>query len=100
MSVTQFLTLKTFLCLESTIAVNNRWEFDDKEDGINLIFLNILPCDCRIPCKQVHIVHWGETVNHQAHYENNNIHLSMSKEKMCLIMLGILHWYVKNFIPN
>ena len=112
MSVMQFLTLKAFLCLESTRAVSSRWEFDDKEDGINLIFLNNLPCDWRIPCKhenkENHFFnkeisckpHWGETVMHQEIHGNKEIHLSMSKEKMCLIMLCILYWYVKNFIPN
>lgn len=100
MSVMQFLTLYTFLCLESTIAVNNRWEFDDNEDGINFIFLSNLPCDWRTPCMHVDIVHSGETVIHQQSCENNEVYLSMSKEKMCLLMLCILHWYVKNFIPN
>lgn len=50
MSVMQFLTLYTFLCRESTRAVNRRWEFDVRDDGMNLIFLISLPCDCRIPC--------------------------------------------------
>lgn len=50
MSVMQFLTLYTFLCRESTKAVNKRWEFDVRDDGMNLIFLISLPCDCKIPC--------------------------------------------------
>ena len=55
MSVTQFLTLKSFFSLESTRAVKSLWEFDVRDDGINLIFFKILPCDWRIPYNDIQI---------------------------------------------